>query len=247
MNNKLRAHRLLILFFISAQAEEKPASPVAKKIKNMTQEETSVALTYYRHYKYTQLTVEALERLRALATIDDEQKRLLLELADAYKAAENYAQAQKKYEEYVSLYPGSSESKRALYEAIVTCHKQMPDYRLDQEVTEKAIELGKKFMSIYPEELEYSKEIQTIIAASYRTILKHEESICSYYLQKDTWSLKETALPAARKRIEYIEKNLLKQIPEEAAQTVKVLKESLEAAEKKRALKKTKKVTLHDL
>lgn len=208
---------LLLVTLCCNATEEKIASPVAKKIKNMTDKEVATAYTYYKTHGYKELAIEALERMRSLATQDDEQKRILLDLADAYKHAEQYEKAQKKYEDYVSFYPGSDQAQRALYEAVFTSYKQIPDYQRDQEPTEKTIELAKKFLSTYPAQSSYTEEIETMLKKSYRQLLKHEESICSYYIQKHSWSAKKTALSAARIRIDSIKQNLLKHVPEAQA------------------------------
>ena len=204
------------------ETSKKRAVPVAKKIKDMTKEEVTYAHSYYEFKNSSELAIEALERMHALSTDNKELESLLLKLADSYFKIEKYAAAQKKYADYVSLYPGSQDTKRALYQEIVSAFKQMPGIYSDQTITEQIIASANSFLTSYPQDTEYTSEIAAMKKAAYKNLVAHEEDICEHYMQKQVWSQRKGHLNAAKKRIDHIKEAYLPHLAE-ADKTVEKL------------------------
>ena len=223
-----KIYYLLLLFTLQLGAlslvekSKKRALPVAKKIKDMNKEEVTYAHNYYEIKNSSDLAIESLERMHALSTDNKELEQLLLKLADSYFKVEKYQEAQKKYTDYVSLYPGSSHTKRALYQEQLSAFKQMPSKYSDQTITEHIISSGNAFLSTYPQDTEYSIEVKRMKQEAYKNLVAHEENICEHYLKKDVWSQRKGHIKAAENRIAHIKEAYLPHL-EQAEETIKSL------------------------
>jgi outer membrane protein assembly factor BamD (BamD/ComL family) len=180
-----------------------------KKIKDMDFNEVDIAYQFYKNGNYTDLTLQALERKLSLASDYKIIEKTILELADTQFAFGRFDAAQKTYNQFITLYPASSERERAHLRLIDSLNKSANDSRRDQTVTLQIVEKAKEFLDLYSEENEYAPEIQEIINKCMLRLVDHEVFVAQTYLQKYYYELKEGPILAARKRIMYVAKELL--------------------------------------
>jgi len=114
------------------------------------EEKYQAALMYFNNKQY----------VRAQTLLDDvtyyykgteRSEDVLAYLARCYMGQKNYASATDYYEAYTRNYPKGKYAAEAYFQVAHTQYLDSPDARLDQEITEKAIDAYTVFVELFPE------------------------------------------------------------------------------------------------
>lgn len=184
-----------------------------KLIKDMDFQEASHARTYYNIMEEPELVTKCLERMVATGKSPHELKKVRLDLAHAYEQEYKSEKALKVYEEFVNLYPGSSECEEAEYKIIKINFKNSNDYRHDQTKTLEIVELAKKFLEPENNHTTYKKEVEDALKDCYERLCDHDIYIAHHYLTQFGNTEAQRDLNAAKHRIKHCKNNYLPHAP----------------------------------
>ena len=147
------------------------------------------------------------ERLVSSAPDEKSLRKYKLELADLHFDNGKLEKAAKHYNEFVSLYPGSSNAEEAHYKAILSSFYLTLDSDRDQSTTYDTIVLADNFLERSGVYNTYNDEVKNVRSKCYGKIFDNEAGIV-------TFNLNGKNLKAAEARMATIEKKILPNTPD---------------------------------
>lgn len=185
-----------------------------KRIKDMTLDEAITASRFYQENNNTDLLLATYQQIIAKSQHQpDIAASYIIKLADFYLGISNFDDAKKQYRKVINLYPGFIGIERARYREVVTHFWSSLGPKRDQTATRATITLGKQYLEDFKDAVESCDRIKTMIAASYRTVLEHEQGIVAFYIKKYFLHTdSEKPLRAALQRLEIIRAELLPEL-----------------------------------
>lgn len=108
------------------------------------------AVDYFNAKKYTK-AVYLFDEITPVFRGTDRSELILNYLANSYIGQKDYFSASEYFKTYVKSYPRGRFIQEARYMIGYCYYKDSPDYKLDQEVTYKAISALQEYIDLYPE------------------------------------------------------------------------------------------------
>lgn len=144
-----------------------------------------------------------LEEMLRICEDHAEKQVLMLELADLWYTHKNYQLAQKVYEDFEMLYPGSDKTGLALCREIECSYQQINSVDRDQTPTEDTLKLCERFMERKDAfSQEQVQKVQDIEQQARKRLFESEMYIANFYLKRSNFK-------SAQKRITTLEKRFL--------------------------------------
>jgi len=164
---------------------------------DMTYEELLVAKDRQKDSGNLSSAIKYVEQLMKLVTDINIHADHLLELADLLFLNEQYKKAERVYEQYCALYPGSSKQEYALYRSIISSFKSILSIDRDQTKTEETLVLATIFLD-QDHFTTYKDEVLEIQKQCYEHLFASELSICHFYLVHGKFGSAEKRLKKIR-------------------------------------------------
>jgi outer membrane assembly lipoprotein YfiO len=189
-----------------AKKEQKALAKAAKPkypypgilVKNMTDEQLEVTLTYAKLINDKELALKSYFHLISQSKSQETLKKYKLDFADYSFGTQDYDKALMAYEDFGILYPGSDESEYAQYKSIVCCFLLSLEFDRDQTNTQKTISLCQLLAPKTKNET-FLEEIKKIYGTCRKRLFDHEIYVFETYM-------KMLKFKSATQRLEYIEK-----------------------------------------
>jgi outer membrane protein assembly factor BamD (BamD/ComL family) len=183
-----------------------------KRVQDMNFEEAVQAKDYYKAKDSKESTTKALERIVSLCTDHTQISSYIIELADMYLEQDMYEEAQQSFNQFRTLFPGSEQIQYAWYQEIRSHYLNTLDPQRDQAETQKTIELAEEYLSTFPSNIQYQKEIEAIREKSYKSLLEHELYVINFNIKQFHNFDNHQHLTAAQYRLAHIQHALLPHI-----------------------------------
>jgi outer membrane assembly lipoprotein YfiO len=187
-----------------AQGAAVDADIPVKGIKHTNLDEAIRCKNFYKEQGDEDLAAKYLEHALTLAKDHKVLSQLTLELADLYMDMEKRDKASKYYNQYKMFYPGSSHIKYVLFQELKATELDSLESDKDQTKTKAALKLGQHYLADFPDDSEYAQATKDVMQRCYQKLTKSELQAASFYVNKFYYELKDSALKAAHKRIEFL-------------------------------------------
>lgn len=161
-----------------------------------------------------------LDALRMVCTDTEELKNILIQLADLYYIREDWAKAERAYNEFVMLYPGAEKCDLAHFRAVECGFKLTLGADRDQTKTQEVLKLADEFISTHKNSA-YTNEVITIATQCREKLLASDINVFNFYMDKKDYK-------AAQKRLDLISKE---HIPHLASAEPKTLELTIQLAQ----------------
>lgn len=161
----------------------------------------------------TRLAARYLERMLVLCKNIARSRELLIQLADIWYSLEEYHKAYRKYSRYQELYPGSDRTPYAQYRSFLCLRELLPTPEHDQSKTRELLRITDDYLK--QENTEYRQEVQEIYNSCIALLCAHEQHVIEHYVNRMAYS-------AARKRVNYIVRELLPKYGQLAAKIAEI-------------------------
>ena len=146
-----------------------------------------------------------LDAIRMVATDTEELKNCLLEMADLYFTIGDWTKAERAYQEFVMLYPGSDKYEYAYCKAANSGKKLMSEPDRDQTKTEEVLKFCQEFIESHKTS-EYLDEITQIATECRQTLFASEVNVFDFYFKSKNYK-------AAQKRLDTLSKEYIPTLP----------------------------------
>lgn len=142
-----------------------------------------------------------LDAIRMVATDTEELKNCLLEMADLYFTIADWTKAERAYQEFVMLYPGSEKYEYAYCKAATSGKKLINEPDRDQTKTEQVLKFCQEFIDTQKAS-QYLPEITQIAAECRQTLFASELNVFNFYFNSKNYK-------AAQKRLDTLSKEFI--------------------------------------
>ena len=159
--------------------------------------------------KYT--AIKYAEKMIPLCNDLQEKGNIILELADLYFDCGNLKDAELRYKEFYTFYPGNTSIEYAHYKAILCSFHTIYSPDRDQTKTKETLVLTTEFLKNNEQFSTYRKEVFNVHSQCQKQIFDSEASIFHFYLNRDSFK-------AAQKRLEKLEKDFVDVLPDASMQ-----------------------------
>lgn len=179
-----------------------------------TEKDTLVARKDY------ETAAKYLDAMRMVATDTEELKQCLLQMADLYFIMQDWAKAERAYQEFVMLYPGAEKYEYAYAQAAKCGKKLISEPDRDQSKTEEVLKFCQEFIDTHKTS-DYLTEITQIATECRETLFASEINVFNFYFNSKNYK-------AAQKRLDTLSKEY---IPTLAAAEPKTLELTIQLAQ----------------
>lgn len=157
-----------------------------------------------------QSTIKFIEEILPICDDLDKIHDLMLEVADLYFDEGQLPKAEKVYNEFTILYPGSEHVEYCLYKAILCAYYATLTVDRDQTKTVGTLELTERFLQNDKMFTTYLAEVQRIDRECVTKLAEHELYVAHYYINKGVPS----SLRAAQTRLTEVRNKYLIKLPQ---------------------------------
>ena len=161
-----------------------------------------------------------LDALRMVCTDTEELKNILLQLADLYYLRQEWAKAERAYNEFVMLYPGAQKCDYAHFRAVLCGSKLCLEPDRDQTKTQEVLKLADEFI-IAHKTSEHLVEVTELATECREKLLASDVNVFNFYMHNKNYR-------AAQKRLDTITKE---HIPTLASAEPKTLELTIQLAQ----------------
>ena len=200
-----------------AREAAKNNTPLAKALSrrtvNMTFDEATLALGYYREKKENEMIIKCGERILAVGGDQEVMRQARLDLAQAFLELGKNKDAQQHALDYLTYYPGAGESQRASYIAVKSLFLSQSNSYRDQEKTRTTVEQAEKYLKTYPKDKEHTDEIKEILNVSYFKLIRNEMNVIQTQINMFHYANRKN-LTGAHNRVAYIKEHYLEHAPQ---------------------------------
>lgn len=155
-----------------------------------------------------------LDALRMVCTDTEELKNILLQMADLYYKREEWAKAERAYNEFVMLYPGAQKCDLAHFRAIECGFKLTLEPDRDQTKTQEVLKLADEFVVAHKDS-GYLNEVITIATHCREKLLASDINVFNFYMNNKNYK-------AAQKRLDIISKEHVPQLASAEPKTLEL-------------------------
>ena len=149
--------------------------------------------------------VKYLDAMRLVSTDHEQIQKTLLEMADLYFKLEDWIKAEKAYNEFVLLYPGSTRCDYAHYKAVECGIKLTLTIDRDQTKTQETLELAQQFINTYTQS-EYLEAVTKLKVECNQKLFESDINIFNFYVNNKNFK-------AAQIRLDTLCKEHVPQLP----------------------------------
>lgn len=155
--------------------------------------------------------IKYLEKMIPLCDDLEEKGTIILELADFYFDCGNFKNAELRYKEFYTFYPGNKNIEYAHYKAILCSFQGIYSADRDQTKTKETLTLTADFLQNNERFTTYRKDVLSVQLQCQKRIFDSEASIFNFYLNRCNFK-------AAQMRLEKLEKDFSTVLAEAPAQ-----------------------------
>jgi outer membrane protein assembly factor BamD (BamD/ComL family) len=184
-----------------------------KGIKDTTLEEAMLCKNYYKKIEDYDLVSKYLEHALTLAKDHMLRSKLILELGDIYMKLEDKDKAEKMYNQYKLLYPGSPQINYVLYQEIVASYEDAGESTKDATKNKNTVKLAESYLKEFSNDEEHSERVKKMLEDSYFKLFKKEIDTADFYVKKYSYDPNERVLISAKKRIQKALKEYASHVP----------------------------------
>lgn len=188
--------------------------PHKNKLALKSLQELKEGLAKALEQKDYETATKYLDAMRMVCTDTEELKNILLQLADLYYSREDWAKAERAYQEFVMLYPGAHKCDYAHYKAVECGFKLTLDFDRDQTKTQEVLKLADEF-TITHKNSGYLNEVITIATQCREKLLASDVNVFNFYMNKRNYK-------AAQKRLDIITKEHISQLASAEPKTLEL-------------------------
>lgn len=200
--------------------DKKKKAPHKNKLALKSITELQEGLKKALEQKDYETATKHLDALRMVCTDTEELKNILLQLADLYYLREEWAKAERAYQEFAMLYPGAQKCDYAHFKAVECGFKLTLDFDRDQTKTQEVLKFAEEFTASHKES-HYLNEVITIATQCRQKLLASDVNVFNFYLNKNDYK-------AAQKRLDIISKE---HVPQLASAEPKTLELTIQLAQ----------------
>jgi outer membrane assembly lipoprotein YfiO len=164
-------------------AENANDSWKSKYVKDMTYEELKLAKDSATASGNHENAVDCLNRMIILGTDLHELQYTRIELADTLFESGELEDAEKKYKEFLALYPNSEHVEYARYRTVLCCFYQTLDADRDQSKTKESVKLSQEFLKNEKYQ-QFAQDVRTIQTYCTDQLFDSEARIFAFYLEE---------------------------------------------------------------
>ncbi len=169
----------------------------SKYVKDMTYEELKLAKNSAVASGSHETAIDCINRMITLGTDLHELQFTRIELADVLFESGELEDAEKKYKEFLTLYPNSEHVEYARYRTVLCCFYQTLDADRDQAKTKESIKLSQEFLKNEKHQ-QFAQDVRTIQTYCTDQLFDSESRIFAFYLEE------QKDLVAAERRLDDI-------------------------------------------
>lgn len=173
-----------------------------KGVKDTTLDEAILCKSYYKKIEDYDLASKYLEHALTLAKDHMLRSKLILELGDVYMKMDNKDKAEKMYNQYKLLYPGSPKINYVLYQEIAASYEDAGESAKDATKNKNTVKLAEEYLKEFGEDEEHSEQVKKMLEDSYIKLFKKEVDAAAFYLHKYSYESNERILLSAKKRVQ---------------------------------------------
>lgn len=155
----------------------------SKHVKSMSYQEAKLAKESAIASNNHEYALETLNRMIAIGSDLDELQYARLELADVLFDSGELEEAEKKYREFLALYPNSEHGEYARYRTVLCCFYETLDADRDQTKTKESIKLAQEFLKNEKYQ-QYAADVRTIQTYCTDQLFDSEARIFAFYLEE---------------------------------------------------------------
>lgn len=155
----------------------------SKYIKDMDYGELKLAKNSAVSSGTHETAVDCLNRMIVLGTDLHELQYTRIELADVLFESGELEDAEKKYKEFLALYPNSEHVEYARYRTVLCCFYQTLDADRDQSKTKESIKLSQEFLKNEKYQ-QFAQDVRTIQTYCTDQLFDSESRIFAFYLEE---------------------------------------------------------------
>jgi outer membrane assembly lipoprotein YfiO len=219
MNNKLKLPFLILLLFgttlplaANMLSREIADNKKKKKVKIKDREGNTITTMPYEKLKKNknellvqgdELTaIKYLEEMVKICPDHEEKQDVMLELAGLWYKHKEYAFAQRVYEDFEMLYPGSDYVGFSLARGIECAFNQLYSSDRDQSQTEQTLKLIDRFMERKDAFSDYVDQVVEIEKKCHARLFESEINIANFYLKGGNIKSAQQRIDTLQKRFE---------------------------------------------
>lgn len=173
-----------------------------KGVKDTTLDEAILCKNYYKKIEDYDLAAKYLEHALTLAKDHLLRSKIILELGDFYMKLDDKDKAEKMYNQYKLLYPGSPQINYVLYQEIVASYEDAGESAKDATKNKNTVKLAEEYLKEFGNDEEHSERVQKMLEDSYFKLFKKEIDTADFYIKKYAYDPNERVLVSAKKRIQ---------------------------------------------
>lgn len=172
-----------------------------KGVKDTTLDEAILCKNYYKKIEDYDLASKYLEHALTLAKDHVLRSNIILELADVYMKLDNKDKAEKMYNQYKLLYPGSPKINYVLYQEMVASYEDAGESTKDATKNQNTVKLAEQYLKEFGDDEEHSERVKLMLQDSNFKLFKKEIDTAAFYLQKYSYEPSDALAKSAAKRV----------------------------------------------
>lgn len=206
--------------FAMPDKKDKKKGPHKNKLALKPYAELKDELSKALEQKDYETATKLLDAMRMVCTDTEELKNILLQLADLYYTREDWAKAERAYQEFAMLYPGAQKCDYAHFRAVSCGFKLTKEPDRDQTKTQEVLKFADEFMTTHKSSA-YLNEVITIATQCREKLLASDVNVFNFYMNNKNYK-------SAQKRLDIISKE---HIPQLASAEPKTLELTIQLAQ----------------
>lgn len=191
--------------FAMPDKKDKKKGPHKNKLALKPYAELKDELSKALEQKDYETATKLLDAMRMVCTDTEELKNILLQLADLYYTREDWAKAERAYQEFAMLYPGAQKCDYAHFRAVSCGFKLTKEPDRDQTKTQEVLKLTQSFIKQFPKS-EQLENVQKYATLCREKLYAADKSIFDFHMHRGNYKV-------AQRRLDIIVKDRIPDLP----------------------------------
>jgi outer membrane assembly lipoprotein YfiO len=200
--------------FAMPDKKDKKKGPHKNKLALKPYGELKDELAQALEHKDYETATKLLDAMRMVCTDTEELKNILLQLADLYYTREDWAKAERAYQEFAMLYPGAQKCDYAHFRAVACGFKLTKEPDRDQTKTQEVLKFADEFMTTHKTSA-YLNEVTSIATECREKLLASDVNVFNFYMNNKNYK-------SAQKRLDIISKEHMPQLASAEPKTLEL-------------------------
>jgi outer membrane assembly lipoprotein YfiO len=200
--------------FAMPDKKDKKKGPHKNKLALKPYGELKYELAQALEHKDYETATKLLDAMRMVCTDTEELKNILLQLADLYYTREDWAKAERAYQEFAMLYPGAQKCDYAHFRAVACGFKLTKEPDRDQTKTQEVLKFADEFMTTHKTSA-YLSEVTSIATECREKLLASDVNVFNFYMNNKNYK-------SAQKRLDIISKEHMPQLASAEPKTLEL-------------------------